>query len=70
MFSTSWDEMHTSSHERAISGQIRQVQPALVAQLQEPAARLGDAVVQTRPMDRAELVLEPRIVQVEGELMW
>src|SRR5271157_3564576 len=54
------------SQRRSTSGQIRQVQPALFAQLHEPAVSLGDAVVQTRPRERAQLVLEPRIVQVEG----
>src|SRR5208337_3645731 len=54
------------SQRRPTSGQIRQVQPALVAELHEPAVSLGDAVVQTRPRERAQPLLEPRIVQVEG----
>ncbi len=62
-----YKRLETCSQRLATSGQIRQIEPALVAQLHEPAVGLGDAVAQTRATYRAELLLKPRIVQVERD---
>ena len=53
---------------RLLSGfQIRQVEPSLLPELDEPAVGLGDPVLESRPGEWAQSGLESRIVEVRGD---